>query len=331
MRELATPMPPPPVSIVIPLYNAEAWIAETLQSVLAQTYDHALLELIIVNDKSSDNSVAVAKQTLKDSTIHYEILDVGFGDPSLTRNYGWRHAKSEWIQFLDADDLLHPDKIAHQAASLPALGPQVAVVYSEWQRIARTPDGAWAPYAGIASPKLNDPVVDLLVDGNFMQLGSQLYRRSWLATVGGFVAQRYPVEDVNLYLRLAMAGGEFCHVPAEEPLSFYRQLDGSISRNAVRFYKACVANAELVEEFLTARGDLTEEQRLILARAYAHTVRYYALHDKAEFERLTQKIDALVPGFPLPGSAKLQWLARLVGYRQAVRIAIPYLRLRGRG
>lgn len=322
---------PPRISIVIPLHNAEKWIAETLQSVLAQAYDHALLDLIIVNDRSSDNSVAVAERTLQDSTIRYELLDVRFGDPSLTRNVGWQQAKGEWIQFLDADDLLHPDKIAYQAACLPGLGPQVAVVYSEWQRIAQPPDGGWVPYAGIVSPKLSDPVIDLLTDGNFMQLGSQLYRRSWLAKVDGFTAQRYPVEDVNLYLRIAMAGGEFCHVPAEKPLSFYRQLDGSISRNAARFYKGCVANAELVEDFLTARGALTEEQELILARAYAHTVRYYALHDKTEFGRLTQKIEALIPGFPLPGSAKLQWLARLVGYRRAVRLAVPYLRLRGRG
>jgi len=319
----------PHINIVIPLHNAEAWIAETLQTVLAQTYDHALLDLIIVNDKSSDNSVPVAKQTLQDSTIRYELLDACFGDPSLTRNVGWQQAKGEWIQFLDADDLLHPDKIAYQAACLPALGPEVAVVYSEWQRIAQTPDGGWTPYGGIASPKLSDPVTELLQSGNHIATGSQLYRRSWLAKLGGFLPQRL-IEDVNLNLRLAMSGGEFHHAFSDTPLFLYRQREGSISRNAARFYKGCVANTEMVEDFLTARGSLTEKQKLILAQAYAHTVRYYALHDTAEFGRLTKKIEALVPGFPLPGSAKLQWLARLVGYRRAVQLAVPYLRLRGR-
>lgn len=163
-----------------------------------------------------------------------------------------------------------------------------------------------------------------------MQLGSQLYRREWLIKVGGFTPQRYPVEDVEFQLRIAMASGVFHHVPTKIPVFLWRSHAGSISRNQARFLSACVKNAQMVEDFWRTRGQLNEKQRTILARAYAHTVRYYALHDKSEFERLAQKIEALVPGFPLPGSAKLRWLARLVGYRQAVRMAVPYLRLRGR-
>jgi len=91
-------------SIVIPLYNKEANIADTVNSVLNQTYSH--FELIIVNDGSTDNSLKVV-QSIKDERIR--IIDKENGGVSSARNYGIKEAKHNWISLLDGDDIWYPD------------------------------------------------------------------------------------------------------------------------------------------------------------------------------------------------------------------------------
>lgn len=94
------------VSVIIPLYNKEKCIASTVQSVLNQTYTD--FELIIVNDGSTDNSLKIISQ-IHDERI--KILDKTNGGVSSARNYGAQNALSNWIIFLDADDIMLPCNI----------------------------------------------------------------------------------------------------------------------------------------------------------------------------------------------------------------------------
>ncbi|ASU36790.1 glycosyltransferase family 2 protein [Mucilaginibacter xinganensis] len=103
----------PLVSIIIPLYNAEAYIADTIQSALDQSWPNK--ELIIINDSSTDNSLAIAAQY---NAANVKVLTQENKGASAARNYGLREAKGKYIQFLDADDLLSPDKIEGQMNSL---------------------------------------------------------------------------------------------------------------------------------------------------------------------------------------------------------------------
>ena len=97
------------VSIIIPAYNAEYWISDTIRSALSQTWPKK--EIIIVDDGSTDNTLAIAR------TFESRIVKV-FAQPnkgaSAARNEGLRCAEGSYIQWLDADDLLAPDKISHQ-------------------------------------------------------------------------------------------------------------------------------------------------------------------------------------------------------------------------
>lgn len=99
----------PDFSIIIPLYNKESYVSETIQSVLNQT--HANWELLIVNNGSTDNSVNVVRK-YNDSRIKL-MNSLGQG-PGVARNYGIKKARGEWIQFLDADDLLKSDHLEKQ-------------------------------------------------------------------------------------------------------------------------------------------------------------------------------------------------------------------------
>src|SRR5258708_40363258 len=106
--------PRPLVSVVIPLFNAEDWIEDTLRSVQAQQLDPKELEVLIVNDGSTDRGVERAAAVLSTSRIPYRFIGGPNRGPSHARNLGWRLARAPWIQFLDADDLLSPDKISTQ-------------------------------------------------------------------------------------------------------------------------------------------------------------------------------------------------------------------------
>jgi len=103
----------PLVSIITPVYNSQEFIAETIESVLKQTYQN--WELIVVDDKSTDNSLGIVNSYVdKDSRIKVFELDSNSGRPAVARNYGLAHSCGEYIAFLDSDDVWLPSKLDKQ-------------------------------------------------------------------------------------------------------------------------------------------------------------------------------------------------------------------------
>lgn len=95
----------PEVSVIIPVYNKCKYIETSLRSVLEQSFRD--LEVIAVNDGSTDESLAVLNQ-LAEADERIRVLDIPNGGVSNARNVGLSYARGQWIQFLDADDLLEP-------------------------------------------------------------------------------------------------------------------------------------------------------------------------------------------------------------------------------
>src|SRR5215469_1771144 len=95
----------PSVSIVIPCYNAARWVGAAVESALRQSY--ANVEVIVVDDGSTDGSAAIITNKYPSVSL---ICTPNRG-PGAARNQGLRAAHGEWIQFLDADDVLHPEKL----------------------------------------------------------------------------------------------------------------------------------------------------------------------------------------------------------------------------
>jgi glycosyltransferase involved in cell wall biosynthesis len=122
------------ISIVIPVFNARARIGETLESVRSQTYPLDQLETIIVDDGSSDQCVRIARTFLHRHGMRGTVLVTdGNHGTSASLNRGWQAAAGDWIQFLDSDDLLAPNKLEIQISQVPQLPD---VVCSSWQRFA---------------------------------------------------------------------------------------------------------------------------------------------------------------------------------------------------
>ena len=113
----------PTISIVMPAYNSGRYIVTTVKSVQAQTF--ADFELIVIDDGSTDDTVALVNQLAEsDPRIRLIRMEKNFGRPAGPRNLGVREARGEWVAFLDSDDIWHPRKLELQMAALAETGTQ---------------------------------------------------------------------------------------------------------------------------------------------------------------------------------------------------------------
>lgn len=129
------------VSIITPIYNGERFVAQTIESVLAQTYTD--WEMIIINDGSKDNSEKIVRQyTEQDSRI--KLYSQPNGGSAAARNNGIRRAKGRYIALLDADDLWEPDFLESQLALMRK--HEALLVYSSYKRINEDGEECLSPF-----------------------------------------------------------------------------------------------------------------------------------------------------------------------------------------
>jgi glycosyltransferase involved in cell wall biosynthesis len=319
----------PYVSVVIPAYNAVEHLPSALDSVRAQTYPAEKLEVIVVDDGSTDDTAAVAREYLRASPMNTQVVSVENGGPSRARNIGWQTSSGEWVQFLDDDDVLAGTKIEHQASVAQDVLDDLAVLYSDWKRI-QADDSSHE--GDLQSPQIRDEhrLADLISTDGFIHLGSALFQRSWLERVGGFEEEYWLIEDVHLLLRLAIEGGRFDHVETEEPVFFYRQRDdGSlVAENKRAFIEGCVRNARMVERFAREKNALTDPLRAQLVRVYFQGTRYYASKDRERFSEIWSRIQGLNPNAHPEQPAHLRLVSKILGYPAAEKVAVSYRRLK---
>ena len=121
------------VSVIIPCYNASAYIGEAIESVLCQTYQD--WELLIIDDCSTDESMTIIQQySEKDSRIHYIKTEGTSGSPALPRNIGIQKARGEYIAFLDSDDVWLPMKLEEQI-NVFEKNSEISIVFSNYEKM----------------------------------------------------------------------------------------------------------------------------------------------------------------------------------------------------
>jgi glycosyltransferase involved in cell wall biosynthesis len=311
------------VSVVIPAYNAEAWIAESIASVLRQTYQK--IEIILVDDGSTDRTPEIATALLRAGSFPHRV----FRQPNLgaakARNKGWRDARGQWIQFLDADDLLEPHKIELQVARAHK-DRRPDVIYSDWQKLLLRGKG-WIAH-DLRTPQIGgDALADLLSDRNFLQLGCLLIKASMLDLVGGFDSSHEPIEDVGMCVKIAIAGGVYAKVDSTGPVAYYRDLPRSFSKiNHKKFIESCVKNAKLTERYIQQYPTESKKTVEAIVAIYFAAARFYAGLDWERFGELNADIMKLQPDF-VPGSPRaLNVLSRIIGYKRAEQLAVFYRR-----
>lgn len=184
----------PCVSVVLPVYNGEAYLAETLASVFAQT--HGDFELIAVDDGSTDRTAAILA-LIADPRL--KVVRQANRGLAASRNRGVAESGAGLIAFVDADDLWHPTKLAAQVAALGA-NPAAALAYG-WTDYV---DAGGRPIGEGSRTVACGRVLVPLLQRNFVASGSNpLLRRDAFEATGGFDESLAAAEDWDLWLRLA--------------------------------------------------------------------------------------------------------------------------------
>lgn len=201
----------PLVSVIIPAFNSEKYIEQTITSALNQTYKN--LEIIVVDDGSTDRTLEIVKQlSEKDNRIKYFSIPPA-GRPSVPRNFGIQKANGEFIAFLDSDDLWHKRKIANQLKRLIE-SPSAAFIYSMSITFGAvslfSAQYELLPLPFRAAKNRND----LLKIGNTIPLSSVIVRKDNLLDVNGFDEDPLlQIEDYDLWIRLSEIN-DFVFLPA---------------------------------------------------------------------------------------------------------------------
>lgn len=189
----------PLVSVIVPVFNAEKFLRETLESILCQTYRPT--EIITVDDGSTDSSPDILREYAdRIHCIHQENQGVG-----VARNVGVEHSVGSYVAFCDADDIWFPEKLKSQM-EIVNRHPCIGVVGGFMEDI----DELGRPLKSCHRPlKLHDKPMKLqqafLMEGNMICLSTALIRKDVFSSIGGFQAGRHDIkaEDFDLWIRLS--------------------------------------------------------------------------------------------------------------------------------
>lgn len=212
------------VSIIIPAYNAEKYIRESVESALAQTYPN--VEVIVIDDGSKDGT----KKILEPYGAAGKIVYVYQENKGLaaSRNAGIRAAKGEYVAFLDADDIFLPEKVAEQVRALEA-SPDFGVCYSDLLHFTDPPVGEKSSeffHHTYTYPSGN--IFGELLKRQFINPLTVMARRVVFQKYGMFDESLRRSEDWDLWLRFARAGVRFLYL--DKPLAQYRvRTSGNLS------------------------------------------------------------------------------------------------------
>jgi glycosyltransferase involved in cell wall biosynthesis len=245
------------VYIIIPVYNCASFLPATIESALKQTYTKT--EILIVDDGSTDNSFLIARQYEDERTRVFRQPNSG---AAVARNTGLRHAKGDYIQFLDAGDLLSPNKIEAQLRVLQSHPDKLAVCnYLQFGTVAQLekpeyPDQSRFLYSS------NDPL-DFLVNlwggagpSNFIQTNCWLVPRTLIQKAGEWRAYRCPDDDGEFFARVILASQGIVFVPGV--YNYYRmspetnQLSGNRHR---KYLMNTLLTIDLKHRYLQQKGD----------------------------------------------------------------------------
>jgi Glycosyl transferase family 2 len=306
------------VSILIPCYNAERWVAQAIESALAQTWPEK--EIIVVDDGSTDSSLEIIRRF--SGHVRWE-TGPNLGS-NAARNRLLGLARGKWLQYLDADDYLLSNKVASQMAFVGAnrdadlvFGP-VTLEHHGAHEVRREL---------LPIPEPHDPWV-LLARWYLPQTGALLWRHEAIVDVGRWKPDQPCCQEHELYLRLLMAGKQFRY--SDSGGSIYRQWDEHTvcKRDKPEVRRRRLDVEQQAEVFLRQRGELTPARQWAINQARFEIARTAWQTDRAEAKLIATTIQQSQPDFIPSGAAAprhYQALYRLMGF-QATEVMAEWRR-----
>ena len=307
----------PLVSVIIPLYNAERYIAKAIESVLNQTYDN--IELIIVNDGSTDESLAIVKHFENEKIKVFDCKNMG---ASAARNFGYNKAKGNFIKFFDADDLMNPEMIEEQV-KLAIKNPD-AIISAKWGRFYNNdiatfklnPEGCWRNLLPI------DWICESWKNAQPMtQPGIFLLPRKIIELAGLWNENLSLNDDMEFFTKNILQAKYIFF--SEKSILYYRSGIGKTALSAAKSTKAFESNylsINLSAGYLLKASNTPTTRKLVANLLQGLVYECYFVN-KSFSKKIEIEIKSLGGSdYQLPSGKILEMLTKVTGWKLAKRI-----------
>ena len=310
------------VSIIIPCFNAERWLAEAIDSCLAQTYRP--IEIIVIDDGSTDNSLEIAK-SYGDRVI-WETGPNRGGNQA--RNCGFALSRGDYIQFLDADDYLLRQKIEKQVQFLENTG--LDVVYGDWRHQHHLENGK-TTLGNIKTSGSQPDILKSLLSDWWVSPACLLFCRSAVKATGGWDESLSAGQDRDFFLAVVMSGAQVGYQP--ECDSIYRRY-GNVTVSSASQDRYIENHLKILEKYET---QLNKENRLLdiykdaLAQSYFIIARKYVEINPALYSQFLEKTLSLSPEFQAQSSERTLFYSftqKVLGFRRLEFLVVKLKQLK---
>lgn len=309
----------PLVSVLIPCHNAEPWLQRTLESVIGQTWPHR--EILLVDDGSTDRSLEIARSF---ASAGVRVIAQPNRGQSAAFNTAMRAARGDYFEFLDADDLLAPDKIERQIALL-ARQPVDAMCSGEWARFRDDPaEARFLPEPVWRDREPVDWLVTSWEGGGMMHGAAWLIPKSIVQRAGFWTESLSLTNDFDFFTRVILESSRVAFCP--QARTYYRSGNTASLSNAksrASLQSAC-ESIHLGTTALLAREN-SPRTRHASAVSYMRFVQsYYPQHP--DILRAAEAAAQRLGGCRLraTGGKGFQLLSRLIGWKAARRVQLAY-------
>ena len=278
------------VSVIIPCFNAKKWIRQAIDSCLNQTYPK--IEVIVIDDGSTDSSLEIVK-SYGDKVIWETGPNRG---QAYARNRGFALSSGAYIQYLDADDYLLPEKIEKQVSFLQETG--VDVVYSDFRYREHLPDGT-SCLSDIKVCGPQEDVLSLLLSCKFfLQTSNPLFTRNVVANSEGWDKNCNTADDVDFFRLAAMNGMAFKYYPGCYMVHRKYKSNNRVTSNQAVCWNSRLLAAEKAEGKLVQLDKLSTRYRAALAHEYFQIAIFGCFYfDYSRYLEIFKKIIFLEPSF----------------------------------
>jgi len=311
----------PVVSILIPAYNSGQWIEKALGSAQAQT--HPNCEIIVIDDGSKDDTLERARKFVaRHPSVRIHIGSQENAGASAARNHALRLASGDFIQYLDADDLLAPDKIAQQLASLTRQAPS-SLAMGTWGRFTKDPtQTVWAKSEAVYQARSGVEFLQLKLETHSMiQPGAWLVPRTLCERAGPWDESLSLNDDGEYFARVALQAEHLLHVP-EARVHYRSAISSSLSRRRSPQALGSLYRSEqlTISHLLTADDSPRSRAAAILAWRRLACELYPEASDLARRARQAARELGAEDDTPIGVPNWVSYAARLVGWPNARRL-----------
>ena len=299
------------VSIIIPVYNAAATLPATIQSALGQKDGSFTLEVIIVNDGSTDQSNLI----IDNYRENCKIITTENRGVSAARTTGLENAKGDYIQYLDSDDLLMPGKIKQQLNAL--IDNNADIAYGDWQKFSQK--GEEITVVETITRQINgDPELDVF--NNFWCPPAVLLFSKRITDQLTWKTNLPVIQDAR-YLLDAASIGKIVYVPGVQAQYRILQSQSLSQRDSLAFVTDCFVNTgEIYERWKDQLADNPEKKQLLIS-SLRYCITEFSIAKSKLFDEAINLLLKIAPGYVPAKPALHHNISKLIGFKNAEKLA----------